>query len=162
MVQARQRIANTLQTVAPQLPDTGLMEDLAGLFREDPHRVEIDRRDAFAGWPRGLWGQEFAALDDHGGQSSRTGEDLYIGEGFQITAGGDTEIANCKMRFRSDQVSGFVTDAPDSPSHCRGWTGLRWRSVWSVIAIPSCSSTRLWKTGSTMMMVMGTWMPALT
>ncbi len=33
MAQARQRIADTLQAAAAQLPDTGLKEDLARLFR---------------------------------------------------------------------------------------------------------------------------------
>ncbi len=64
--QVRQRIADTLQAAATQLPDTGLKEDLARLFREDPHQAELDLRDAVAGWARGLLGQAFAALDDHG------------------------------------------------------------------------------------------------
>ena len=62
----RQRIADTLQAAATQLQDTGLKEDLARLFREDPHPAERDLRDAVAGWARGLLGQAFAALDDHG------------------------------------------------------------------------------------------------
>jgi len=66
MAQVRQRIADTMQTVAAQLQDTGLVEDLARLFREDPHQAEIDLRDAVAGLARGLLSQAFAALDDHG------------------------------------------------------------------------------------------------
>ncbi len=57
---------DTLQAAATQLPDTGLKEDLACLFREDPHPAELDLRDAVADWARGLWGQAFAARDDHG------------------------------------------------------------------------------------------------
>ena len=49
-----------------QLPDTGLKEDLARLLWEDPHQAELDLRDAVAGLARGLLGQAFAALDDHG------------------------------------------------------------------------------------------------
>ncbi len=64
--QVRQRIADTLQAAAVQLQDTGLKEDLARLFREDPHQAKLDLRDAVAGWARGLWGQAFAARDDHG------------------------------------------------------------------------------------------------
>ncbi len=63
---ARQRVADTLQAAAVQLQDTGLKEDLARLFREDPHQAERDLRDAVAGLARGLLGQAFAARDDHG------------------------------------------------------------------------------------------------
>ncbi len=66
--QVRQRIADTLQAAAAQLQGTGLVEDLARLFREDPHQAELDLRDAVAGLARGLWGQAFAARDDHGDQ----------------------------------------------------------------------------------------------
>ncbi|MCY4007479.1 MAG: hypothetical protein OXE84_11760 [Rhodobacteraceae bacterium] len=55
-----------MQVAAAQLPDTGLKEDLACLFREDPHQAELDLRDAVAGWACGLWGLAFAARDDHG------------------------------------------------------------------------------------------------
>ncbi len=40
--QVRQRIADTLQAAATQLQDTGLKEDLARLFREDPHQAALD------------------------------------------------------------------------------------------------------------------------
>ncbi|MCY4008026.1 MAG: hypothetical protein OXE84_14580 [Rhodobacteraceae bacterium] len=38
MAQARQRVANTMQTVATQLQGMGLVDDLVRLFREDPHQ----------------------------------------------------------------------------------------------------------------------------
>ncbi len=63
-----------MQTVAAQLPDTGLVEDLARLLWEDPHQAEIDLRDAVAGWARGVWGQAFAAWDDHGDRLQIDGE----------------------------------------------------------------------------------------
>ena len=62
----RQRVADTLQAAAAQLPDTGLVEDLVRLLWEDPHQAELDLRDAVAGLARGLWGPAFAARDDHG------------------------------------------------------------------------------------------------
>ncbi len=46
---ARQRVADTMQTVTAQWPDTGRVDDLARLFREDPHQAEIDLRDVAAG-----------------------------------------------------------------------------------------------------------------
>ncbi len=52
IAQAWQRVADTLQAAATQLPDTDLKDDLAHLFREDPHQAELDLRDAVGGMPR--------------------------------------------------------------------------------------------------------------
>ena len=62
--QIRQRIVDTLHAAAAQ--DMGLVEDLAPLFREDPHQAERDWRDAVFGLARELLGQTFGALNDHG------------------------------------------------------------------------------------------------
>ncbi|MCY4006817.1 MAG: hypothetical protein OXE84_08365 [Rhodobacteraceae bacterium] len=99
-----------------------------------------------------LWGEQY----------SRTGDDLSVEEDFLITAGGDTEIANCKMRFRSDQGSGFVTDDPDFT-----FTLSRMDRFALEISVASvCDSILLintpLETGSTMTMTMGTWTHALT
>ncbi len=57
---ARQRITNIMQAAAAQLQDTGLADDRVRLFRKDPHRIELDLRDAVAGLARGLLVQAFA------------------------------------------------------------------------------------------------------
>ncbi len=87
----RQRIADTLQAAATQLQDTGLKEDLA----------------------RGLWGQAFAARDDHGDRLQIDGKSprqVAASPGQATTLFGTVTFPRARSRPSGAGPSGVPTE----------------------------------------------------
>ena len=106
MAEAQERLAQAMGSLTLAAAGTGMAEDLAAMFRQDPLKAEIVFRDRFNDLARSVLRDTFELIDDHG-VSLETGGETYrkieASTGHAMTLFGP--VAYDRSRYRPSGVS---------------------------------------------------------